>query len=63
MKKYVVNPMFKKEEFVECLKSLNVDARVEGNTIYYDEVKLSQIPVYDLPHLVFMNLRYMRAQD
>lgn len=59
---YIVNDLFNKDLFIECLSSIDVDAYKTNNGVALDRDKLLSMPKYKIPHMIFMNLDAIKSE-
>lgn len=59
--KYKVNPLFEKEVFLACLRKIGIDCYAVEDGICFDMEALLNVKYASMPHLVYMNLRFMKS--
>lgn len=60
--KYFVNPMFKKDEFVDLLNSRGVEAAAVDDGIILDHDAFNAIRVAHMPHWMYLNRQYINSK-
>ena len=58
---YLTNGVFNTEEFAKLLNKIGVYAEVTKDGVILDKEGLNAIPVYNLPHWVYMNKKYINS--
>lgn len=53
------NPMFRVNDLAYCLDRVNVKYEIVEGAILIDTEALSKINVYDMPHLLYMNYKWI----
>ena len=57
--KYLTNSHFDNEKFSSVLNSLNIQAKPIKNGVILDREAFNSIPVYELPHWLYINRQYI----